>query len=60
VKTIVPVDWKRPRNVAELRRDAAFGEQVYQIWAVLRDEVLSARRRELPDARRRATAGERA
>jgi NitT/TauT family transport system ATP-binding protein len=48
VKTIVPVDWKRPRNVAELRRDAAFGEQVYQIWSVLRDEVLSARERERP------------
>jgi NitT/TauT family transport system ATP-binding protein len=52
VKTIVPVEWKRPRAVAELRRDAAFGEQVYQIWSVLRDEVLSARRREVPVARR--------
>jgi len=43
VKTVVPIDFKRPRNIPELRRDATFGEHVYQIWGVLRDEVLRAR-----------------
>jgi NitT/TauT family transport system ATP-binding protein len=43
VKTIVPIELKRPRSIPELRRDGAFGEYVYHIWNVLRDEVLRAR-----------------
>jgi NitT/TauT family transport system ATP-binding protein len=43
VKRVVPVDFKRPRNIPELRRDARFGELVYEIWSALRDEVLRAR-----------------
>jgi NitT/TauT family transport system ATP-binding protein len=42
-KRVVPVDFKRPRNIPELRRDARFGELVYDIWSALRDEVLRAR-----------------
>jgi NitT/TauT family transport system ATP-binding protein len=46
IKTIVPIDFKRPRNIPELRRDAAFGERVYEIWAALRDEVVRAKEQE--------------
>ena len=42
-KRVVPVDFKRPRNIPELRRDGRFGELVYDIWSDLRDEVLRAR-----------------
>jgi NitT/TauT family transport system ATP-binding protein len=42
-KLVLPVDFKRPRNIPELRRDARFGELVYEIWSALRDEVLRAR-----------------
>ena len=43
VKQVVPVDFKRPRHIPELRRDARFGELVYDIWSALRDEVSRAR-----------------
>jgi NitT/TauT family transport system ATP-binding protein len=43
VKQLVPVEFKRPRHIPELRRDARFGELVYDIWSALRDEVLHAR-----------------
>jgi NitT/TauT family transport system ATP-binding protein len=43
IKQVVPVDFKRPRNIPELRRDARFGEMVYEIWNALRSEVLRAR-----------------
>jgi NitT/TauT family transport system ATP-binding protein len=46
IKTIVPVDLPRPRNVVELRHTPAYGELVYDIWAQLRDEVDRARSRE--------------
>ncbi|MET0221067.1 MAG: ABC transporter ATP-binding protein [Tardiphaga sp.] len=46
IKTIVPVDLARPRNVVELRHTPAYGELVYDIWAQLREEVDRARSRE--------------
>ncbi|WP_441243049.1 ABC transporter ATP-binding protein [Tardiphaga sp. 768_D3_N2_1] len=46
IKTIVPVDLPRPRNVVELRHMPAYGELVYDIWAQLREEVDRARSRE--------------
>jgi NitT/TauT family transport system ATP-binding protein len=36
VKTIVPVAFPRPRSLSELRREPRFGEQVYEIWGLLR------------------------
>ena len=36
IKTIVPVDFRRPRQLTELRRDPRFGEQVYAVWSLLR------------------------
>ena len=48
-KRVVPVDFKRPRNILELRRDARFSELVYDIWSALRDEV--SRPREQRDGR---------
>jgi NitT/TauT family transport system ATP-binding protein len=42
-KLFIPVDFKRPRNIPELRRDARFGELAYEIWSALRDEVVRAR-----------------
>jgi NitT/TauT family transport system ATP-binding protein len=42
VKAILPVHFQRPRNLSELRRDARFGEQVYEIWGLLRNEVQRA------------------
>lgn len=46
IKTIVPVDLSRPRNVVELRHTPAYGELVYDIWGQLREEVDRARSRE--------------
>jgi NitT/TauT family transport system ATP-binding protein len=43
VKAVLPIGFERPRNIPELRRDARFGEHVYEIWKALRDEVLRAR-----------------
>src|SRR5437867_3045056 len=43
VKRLMAVDFKRPRHIPELRRDARFGELVYDIWSALRDEVSRAR-----------------
>ena len=42
-KLMLPVEFKRPRNIPELRRDARFGELAYEIWGALRDEVVRAR-----------------
>jgi NitT/TauT family transport system ATP-binding protein len=42
-KLFIPVEFKRPRNIPELRRDARFGELAYEIWSALRDEVVRAR-----------------
>jgi NitT/TauT family transport system ATP-binding protein len=46
IKRIIPVDFKRPRNIPELRRDAKFGELAYEVWTTLRDEVLRAKEQE--------------
>jgi NitT/TauT family transport system ATP-binding protein len=46
IKKIIPVDFKRPRNIPELRRDAKFGELVYEVWGTLRDEVVRAKEQE--------------
>lgn len=46
IKTIVPVELPRPRNVVELRHTPAYGELVYDIWGQLREEVDRARSRE--------------
>jgi NitT/TauT family transport system ATP-binding protein len=42
-KLVMPVDFKRPRNIPELRRDVRFGELAYEIWSALRDEVVRAK-----------------
>ena len=36
IKEILPVEFARPRDLAELRREPRFGEQVYRIWGLLR------------------------
>jgi NitT/TauT family transport system ATP-binding protein len=46
VKTVMTIDFPRPRDVTALRRQPAFGEHVYAVWTALRDEVLRARERE--------------
>jgi NitT/TauT family transport system ATP-binding protein len=43
LKRMLAIDFKRPRNLADLRRDARFGERVYEIWNLLRDEVERSR-----------------
>jgi NitT/TauT family transport system ATP-binding protein len=43
VKSMLSIDFKRPRNIPELRREAAFGDYVYRIWFELREEVLRAK-----------------
>ena len=44
IKEIVPVDFPRPRSVAELRADPRFGALELSIWRMLEDEVRTARR----------------
>jgi NitT/TauT family transport system ATP-binding protein len=44
IKEIVPVDFLRPRSVAELRADPRFGALELSIWRMLEDEVRTARR----------------
>ena len=36
IKEILPVNFSRPRRLAELRREPSFGEQVYRVWTLLR------------------------
>jgi NitT/TauT family transport system ATP-binding protein len=43
IKAVVNVNFPRPRNILELRRDPEFGEMVFQIWGHLRAEVDAAR-----------------
>jgi len=42
-KAIIDVPFPRPRNVIELRHQAAYGELVFHIWEQLREEVQRAR-----------------
>lgn len=44
IKAIVPVDFPRPRQAAELRADPRFGALQLSIWRMLEDEVRTARR----------------
>ena len=39
IKEIVPIDFPRPRSVAELRADPRFGALELSIWRMLEDEV---------------------
>lgn len=46
IKQIIPVDFPRPRSVAELRADRRFGELSLAIWRILEGEVRAARQSE--------------
>ena len=43
IKEIVPIDFPRPRSVAELRAEPRFGTLELAIWRMLEDEVRTAR-----------------
>jgi NitT/TauT family transport system ATP-binding protein len=49
IKEIVPIDFPRPRSVAELRADPRFGALELSIWRMLEDEVRTAHRQEEAD-----------
>ncbi len=49
IKEIVPIDFPRPRSVAELRADPRFGALELSIWRMLEDEVRTARQQEEAD-----------
>jgi NitT/TauT family transport system ATP-binding protein len=51
IKTVMAVDFPRPRDLTSLRRQPAFGEHVYSVWTALREEVLRAKEREAEAAR---------
>ena len=42
-KEIVTVPFDRPRDIVALRREPAYGEFVYDIWALLRDDLTRSR-----------------
>jgi NitT/TauT family transport system ATP-binding protein len=44
-KAIATVPFDRPRDIFALRRDPAYGEFVYDIWGLLRDEAVTASHR---------------
>ncbi len=46
VKAEVAVDLPRPRRVYELKADPHFGELVYRVWSLVRDEVQRAKAEE--------------
>jgi NitT/TauT family transport system ATP-binding protein len=46
IKAVLPVELPRPRQVYELKADPKFGQLVYEVWSLLRDEVLRAREEE--------------
>ncbi len=48
IKQIVPVDFPRPRPVAELRADPRFGALQLAIWRMLEDEVRAQRNQTRP------------
>ena len=51
IKAEVAVDLPRPRRVYELKADPHFGELVYRVWSLLRDEVQRAKAEEEAQAR---------
>jgi NitT/TauT family transport system ATP-binding protein len=46
LKAFVKIPFERPRNVYEIRATPQYGQLMYGIWELLRDEVLRAKREE--------------
>jgi NitT/TauT family transport system ATP-binding protein len=46
IKAYVQVPFQRPRAVYEIRATPQYGQLMYSIWELLRDEVLRAKREE--------------
>ncbi|MDP9364771.1 MAG: ABC transporter ATP-binding protein [Chloroflexota bacterium] len=44
VKAILPVPFSRPRTLTDVRSDPAFSPLFSDVWGLLRDEVMAARR----------------
>jgi NitT/TauT family transport system ATP-binding protein len=51
IKAEIEIPFARPRNMADLKRHADYGEVNYQIWEALRDEVDAVRAAELRTVR---------
>jgi NitT/TauT family transport system ATP-binding protein len=51
IKAEIEIPFARPRNLADLKRHADYGEVNYQIWEALRDEVDAVRAAELRTVR---------
>jgi NitT/TauT family transport system ATP-binding protein len=47
IKAEIPIEFARPRQSYELKRDPRFGELTYEVWEALRDEVNAARAAEI-------------
>ncbi len=47
IKAEIAIDFARPRQTYELKRDPHFGELTYEVWQALRDEVNAARAAEI-------------
>ena len=43
IKADLPITFPRPRGVYELKADPEFGEQAFEVWGYLRDEVMRAK-----------------
>lgn len=43
VKTVLPVNFTRPRDLFSLQKEPAYGELVHGVWSSLREEVQKAR-----------------
>jgi NitT/TauT family transport system ATP-binding protein len=46
IKADMPVSFPRPRSVYELKASREFGEQAFEVWSHLRDEVMKAKAEE--------------
>jgi NitT/TauT family transport system ATP-binding protein len=53
VKAVMEIKFPRPRHLTALRREPEFHEKVYNIWEILREEVVKARETELEASRKR-------
>lgn len=49
VKTIIPIDLSRPRDISSIRTSVHYNELFQAIWSNLKDEVLKGKERELYD-----------
>jgi NitT/TauT family transport system ATP-binding protein len=47
VKAVIPVPFPRPRALTDVRSDPAFAPLFAEVWGLLKDEVLAARRSSL-------------